>query len=274
MYIPYNNKLYLQNKTGYSETSEEKGLQATYDKEFNDLFPPWARSYYGGELTQITKFPWTASIKHYSKHRCSGTIISANRILTAAKCTTGLQPTSLQVRVGSTDSKSGGQYLYVQSIHNHPLYNASSHENDLSVMWLKTNINLAAIGVQAVSLPIQDEHVEINSLAAVSGWEECEGCYEGNVIRFSVVTLVSNERCNTYYRGGIQEGMICGDGTDGEEPPVTERVCQRDYGGPVVEYENNILMGVVSWGHGCLKKIRPGVYTRVAFFKDWIISVV
>lgn len=184
----------------------------------------------------------------------------------------GLQPTSLQVRVGSTDSRSGGQYLYVESMHNHPLYNASSHEHDLSVIWLKTHINLAAIGVSAARLPIQDEHVEVDSIATVSGWEECESCSEGNIVRFSEVTLVSNERCNTYYRGGIVDGMLCGDGTDGQEPNINERVCQRDYGGPVVENENNILMGVVSWGHGCLKKVRPGVYTRVPFYKDWIIS--
>ena len=46
--------------------------------------------------------------------------------------------------------------------------------------------------------------------------------------------------------------------------------CQGDSGGPAVSTRTNRQVGVVSWGAGCARRNRPGVYANVANFIPWI----
>jgi len=65
--------------------------------------------------------------------------------------------------------------------------------------------------------------------------------------------------------------MICG-GVEGED------TCQGDSGGPLITIIDNeqtgekeyTLFGVTSWGYGCGKLGKPGVYAEVADYLDFI----
>ena len=50
---------------------------------------------------------------------------------------------------------------------------------------------------------------------------------------------------------------------------------QGDSGGPLVCFTgtNWELTGLVSWGHGCGGKKKPGLYTNVANYIDWIEKI-
>ena len=81
-------------------------------------------------------------------------------------------------------------------------------------------------------------------------------------------------QCMTMYRRSGQNEWIprifvCAGTSNGGKDS-----CEGDSGGPMVIKGRNSryeLAGVISWGIGCGDRNRPGVYTRIAEFKNWII---
>ena len=51
---------------------------------------------------------------------------------------------------------------------------------------------------------------------------------------------------------------------------------QGDSGGPLACTRGDVsfLYGIISWGEGCGRSGKPGVYTKVVNYIDWINSVI
>ncbi|XP_058615098.1 suppressor of tumorigenicity 14 protein-like isoform X2 [Onychostoma macrolepis] len=89
-----------------------------------------------------------------------------------------------------------------------------------------------------------------------------------SVLQKAEVHIINNTVCNNLMDDGITPHMICAGVLSGGVD-----ACQGDSGGPMTSTESNgrmFLAGVVSWGDGCGRRNRPGVYTRVTEYRSWI----
>lgn len=236
---------------------------ATLLAEHGGMIPMSTGRIAGGYPTTIEAFPWIATIQSFGSHHCGASIISPTRLITAAHCTAGIPVSGLQIRAGSTDSQAGGEFVQVNNIIGHPLYNPLTLENDIAIMWIPA-LNTAPAGVYAIGLPLQHAGVPTGAMAQVAGWGAlCSECGGINLLRYVSVPIVSNAECNAYYGGGIAPGMLCAGLSQGGQD-----ACQGDSGGPLTL--GGLLIGVVAVRGECARPGLPGVYARVAFHRNWI----
>lgn len=127
--------------------------------------------------------------------------------------------------------------------------------------------------VKPVCIPQKDPSP--GTWCEVSGWgAEDPSNMEtlSDSIRAAAVRVIPLDICrrDDVYGGfhqPILDSMLCAGHLEGNID-----ACRGDSGGPLVcgnggRWE---LAGVVSWGEGCAQKNRPGIYTSVASFSDWI----
>jgi secreted trypsin-like serine protease len=211
-------------------------------------------------------------------HFCGGSIYNEKWIVTAAHCADGLVPGEVAVVAGTIKLDAATTRTAVEKLFVHYLYNRDPErpDNDIALFMLKTPLKF---GPQVRSVPLLTSAEEASSLRGgvsldVTGWgATAEG---GNVVRdlqFVTVPFVDRTRCNRplAYDGSITDNMICAGVEAGGKDS-----CQGDSGGPLTTKDQGRerLAGVVSWGEGCARPDKVGVYARVAVFNGWVAGCV
>ncbi|XP_032076999.1 ovochymase-1 [Thamnophis elegans] len=247
-------------------------------------FPPFGpqrltRHIIGGEEACPHCWPWHVSLHFLGDYRCGGAIINATWVLTAAHCVKITNnPSYWTVVAGSHDrllKEAAEQVRRVESITVHPAFEVASYDSDIALVQLQTPLIYSA-AVRPVCLPSSMEPLLSLELCTVTGWasfQEAGGL--ATRLQQMHVPLVANDLCeqNYYFNhpGGITPQMLCAgfaslEGRDSCQGDSGLLVCQN-------EHKQFMLHGLASWGVGCAQPKRPGVYSRVSAFFDWIVSV-
>ena len=198
---------------------------------------------------------------------CGGSIISEDYILTAAHCSTN-SANSYSIRAGSTFKSKGGSKHSISKVMVHENYGMTSDRiviNDIALMKVDPPFELDQTRA-AVPLVEKDRFLIPGLSGVISGWGATrEGGSAPDELQSVRVPLISKKLCQKQYAffGKIPKGEICA-----AYPQGGKDSCQGDSGGPLVVGGN--LAGIVSWGYGCARPKMPGVYTEVAYYRDWI----
>jgi secreted trypsin-like serine protease len=245
----------------------------------------------GGTTAGAGEYPWQVAVLKKQGPSlffiCGGTLIANQRVVTAAHCTSGAA-SSLKVLVGTQRLSSGGAILDVSSYADHPSYSSSTNRFDAAVLELATS----GIGAGGTTLSLIGQEGSADDalwapgkLLAISGWgTTSEGGSVSDQLREAQVPRVADTTCGQSDHYGSEfdpATMVCA-GFDGGGVDT----CQGDSGGPLAASTvdplpvsaNNPsqwrLAGITSWGEGCARAKKPGVYTRVAApaIRNWILG--
>uniref|UniRef100_A0A3B4YJC2 Transmembrane protease serine 3-like n=1 Tax=Seriola lalandi dorsalis TaxID=1841481 RepID=A0A3B4YJC2_SERLL len=228
----------------------------------------------GGTDALIEDWPWQVSLQQGGQHTCGGTLVSPRWIVTAAHCFTGSKKELSRWRVVS-----GRTYMgtlggsYVDRIITNGDYNPSRNDYDIALMRLSSPITVGAYR-RPVCLPPKAFGLAAGASMTVTGWGYLEE--NGKVspsLQKASIPLINRSVCSspTVYGSAITQTMICAGFLKGQVD-----ACQGDSGGPLVHLSSSrwYLVGVVSWGVGCARERRPGVYCNVEELLGWIHAAI
>ncbi|XP_030641168.1 suppressor of tumorigenicity 14 protein homolog [Chanos chanos] len=230
----------------------------------------------GGQDADVGEWPWQVSL-HFrtSGHVCGASIISPKWLLSAAHCFISSDPaykveSNWQTYSGMQDQfkQENVQRRAVKKIIAHPNYNQMTFDYDIALLELSEPLqfnNLAS----PVCLPASSHVFPAGMPCWVTGWGTLrEGGRLAQVLQKAQVKIINDTVCNVVTEGQVTSRMLCSGFLAGGVD-----ACQGDSGGPLVcqsEANKWFQAGIVSWGEGCARRNKPGVYTRVTKMREWI----
>ncbi|CAG9116365.1 unnamed protein product [Plutella xylostella] len=229
-----------------------------------------------GQAVAIESYPFVVQVDFLQpggvwSQACAGALISTKWTLSAAQCFSGASypgVTHRRIRAGTAKRNSRGVLYTIARVINHPDYGlAAPRDSDLSLVELSTLATLSST-IQTVSINVAGSELPGTTAVRLLGWGQTRLNGPSSLqLRDGIANNLALETCASRYdRGSITTNMFCTLSSSAEE----QTSCQGDNGGPVVL--NNVVVGLVSWGNGCVVSSYPAVHTKVSAFTNWIVA--
>ncbi|SDO04405.1 Trypsin [Lentzea jiangxiensis] len=219
----------------------------------------------GGTRASTSTYPWVVYLASTTGSQfCGGTLVKANKVVTAAHCVSGRSASSTRVVHGRDDKQStAGTVASVTRIWVHPSYRSATSGYDVAVLTLDRDISSATL---PLATPADTALYAAGNSALILGWGTTSS--GGSASRYLLkanVPLTSDSTCKTAYSQYSNTSMVCAGFPQGGVD-----TCQGDSGGPLVY--GGKLIGATSWGRGCASAGYPGVYARIASYNSVITA--
>lgn len=237
----------------------------------------------GGVSASDGAWPWQVDIQTETQgHVCGGTLITENWVLSAAHCFPNPNDvTSYNIYVGRQQLNGWNPDETNHKINRVVVpygYTDPQLGQDIALVELATPV-VWSDRVQPVCLP--NANVEFNSdmKCMITGWGDIrDGVALQGVgpLQEVQVPIIDSSSCQDMFlinpteNIDIRSDMMCAGFAEGGKDS-----CQGDSGGPLVCQISDgswVQAGIVSFGLGCAKPNRPGVYAKVSSFTNYIRS--
>ncbi|CAJ1970492.1 unnamed protein product [Cylindrotheca closterium] len=218
----------------------------------------------GGNQAGFGEYPY-----YVDMGRCGGTLIAPDVILTAAHCGSfSGERVIVGAYINGDGSTQGATTVTVVDWARHPQFNEALFRYDFALLKISPPVNLNT-NVQ-FSLNSQRNLQDYENLDVVGMGSQFEGGPLSNTVRDVTVRSLPSQLCQRrqWYSSRLNdETMFCAGYRNGGRD-----ACQGDSGAPILRKIGNqhIQVGIVSWGDGCARARKPGVYARVSVAYSWI----
>eukprot|EP00736_Rhodelphis_marinus_P012561 Rmarinus@m.13340 len=222
-----------------------------------------------GQAVPSGTFPYVVSGRFSSTTFCTGSLVAASWVLTAAHCAS-LVAAEYDLVLDVLDDNGERYGLSVSQVFRHPLYSSSSLEYDAALLHLENPVPSEV--AQPISYNAQSIELLPGACVTVVGFGTTAVGSPSLPGEAHVVSLelLDGDDCQKLYAAdnvGITENMMC-------LSDWNQDSCGGDSGGPAFvtdpATDTPIQVGIVSFGISCADPNHPGVYTALSSVSSWI----
>ena len=227
----------------------------------------------GDEISDAaTSKPWVAQIWYAESAEtyyepsfiCSGSLITEDKILTAAHCV--MDQGFYFIKLASNTIEDDSPLLEVNAAWRNPRYSAKKIINDIGILKLTKPVT----NITPISLPTTAMTAKINKLKnyTLYGWGIDQDGVDATFLKTAQIANQDSAAKKTMSKYGYSSTTMLAAGNYIKSEKIYAGACNGDSGGPLTTVVDGVevIIGVTSWGMKECDMGKPSIFSRVTYF--------